>query len=124
MAETKSKVKVAKTKSPKTKVEAQKTKTVAPKVEAAPVTQPINVTGNGKVVVGKVISDKMTKTVVVEVVRLVAHPIYSKRMRRTKKFHAHNEIGAKKGDTVMIVETRPISKTKNFIVHSVVTAAK
>jgi small subunit ribosomal protein S17 len=73
-----------------------------------------------KSVIGKVISDKMTNTVVVEVKRLVAHPKYSKRLRRSSKFHAHNEIGAKTGDTVKIVEIKPMSKTKNWKVEAVI----
>lgn len=63
---------------------------------------------------GRVISAKMDKTATVEVVRLVAHPIYKKRMKRKKKFHAHDELGVKVGDRVVIVETRPISKTKKW----------
>jgi len=63
---------------------------------------------------GRVISTKMDKTATVEVVRLVAHRIYKKRMRTKKKFHAHDELGVKVGDQVMIVETRPISKTKKW----------
>jgi len=68
---------------------------------------------------GKVVSDKMEKTVVVNVVRSVTHPLYHKRIRRTKKYLAHNEKGAKTGDTVKIKETRPISKLKVFEVVEV-----
>jgi len=63
---------------------------------------------------GRVISTKMKKTATVEVVRLVAHPIYKKRMKTKKKFHVHDELGVKVGDRVIIVETRPISKTKKW----------
>lgn len=65
---------------------------------------------------GKVVSTAMTKTVIVEVVHSVRHPIYKKAVKRTKRFAAHYE-GAQPlhiGDTVTIVETRAISKTKHF----------
>ena len=68
---------------------------------------------------GKVISDKMEKTVVVDVVRSMTHPLYHKRIRRTKKYLAHNEKEAKTGDQVKIKETRPISKLKVFEVVEV-----
>lgn len=70
---------------------------------------------------GKVISDKMTKTVVVEVVRLKSHPIYHKRIKRTKKYHVHNGVGAKAGDIVEFVPTRPVSATKHWKVTRVVS---
>ncbi len=73
-----------------------------------------------KSVIGTVISDKMKNTVVVKIDRLVAHPTYSKRMRRSSKFHAHNGIGAKTGDTVKLVEIKPMSKTKNWKVEAVI----
>ena len=69
---------------------------------------------------GRVISTKMDKTATVEVVRLKVHPIYKKRMKVKKKFHVHNELGVKVGDMVVIVETRPISKTKKWKVLEVV----
>lgn len=66
---------------------------------------------------GKIVSDKMTKTVVIEVVQKFRHPKYQKVIIRHKKFKAHNEIeGLKVGDVVVIEETRPISKDKHFIV--------
>lgn len=68
---------------------------------------------------GRVISTKMNKSATVEVVRLVAHPIYKKRMKTKKKFHAHDELGVKVGDQVVIAETRPISKTKKWKVIEV-----
>ena len=64
--------------------------------------------------IGVVSSDKMTKTVVVRVDRLVKHPIYRKYVRRRKKFMAHDELGAKIGDKVKIVETRPLSARKRW----------
>lgn len=63
---------------------------------------------------GKVISDRMQKTVVVEAERFFRHPLYEKRVRRTKKYHAHDELGTKVGDTVKFVNTRPLSKTKSW----------
>ncbi len=70
-----------------------------------------------KELVGKVISDKMEKTCVVEVERDYLHPLYKKIIRRFKKFYAHNPGNkAKKGDKVRIRETRPLSKLKRWIV--------
>lgn len=73
-----------------------------------------------KTITGKVISAKMIHTAVVEVVRFIEHPVYHKRIRRTKKFHAHDEIGVKEGDQVRLVETKPISKTKFWKIVEVV----
>lgn len=73
-----------------------------------------------KTLVGKIVSNKMNKTVVVETERWVTHPMYRKRLRRTKRFHAHDETGAKVGQTVKLIETRPISKTKHFRVIEIV----
>ncbi len=65
--------------------------------------------------VGVVVSNKMTKTIVVEVERRVPHPIFKKIVRKTSKFYAHDEEQkAKEGDKVRIVETRPISKLKRW----------
>lgn len=73
---------------------------------------------------GRVVSDAMDKTIVVAVERLVEHPIYKKRLRRTKKFHAHDENNeAHVGDTVRIAETRPISKTKSWRLDEIVRKA-
>jgi len=63
---------------------------------------------------GKVISNKMTKTVVVEVARRVSHPLYKKVHTKKKKYHVHDEIGVQEGDFVRFIETRPISKTKKW----------
>lgn len=72
--------------------------------------------------VGRVVSDKMDKTVVVAVDRLKPHPLYKKTIRVTKKFHAHDEENQYKiGDTVRIGETRPLSKTKCWEVVEVIT---
>ncbi|MBX6352454.1 MAG: 30S ribosomal protein S17 [Thermoflavifilum sp.] len=68
-----------------------------------------------KVRVGKVVSDKMDKTIVVAVEERVAHPLYGKTVRRTKRFKAHDERNeAKVGDVVRIMETRPLSKEKRW----------
>ncbi|NFV81789.1 30S ribosomal protein S17 [Magnetospirillum aberrantis] len=68
-----------------------------------------------RILQGVVVSDKMDKTVVVSVERRVMHPIYKKFIRRSKKYHAHDESNTfKVGDTVRICECRPISKTKTW----------
>ncbi|MBQ2791600.1 MAG: 30S ribosomal protein S17 [Oscillospiraceae bacterium] len=75
--------------------------------------------------VGKVVSDKMDKTVVVSIQDNVKHPLYKKIIKRTVKFKAHdekNECGI--GDRVMIMETRPISKDKNWRVVEIIEKAK
>jgi small subunit ribosomal protein S17 len=70
---------------------------------------------SNKVLKGIVTSDKMDKTVVVKVTRFVEHPKYGKRIKKTKKYKAHDENNEKKiGDMVEIEETRPISKDKTF----------
>ena len=73
--------------------------------------------------VGTVASDKMTKTVVVRVDRLVRHPKYRRYVRRTSKFMAHDELGATVGDKVRIVETRPMSARKRWRVIEIVQKA-
>jgi small subunit ribosomal protein S17 len=81
--------------------------------------------GERKSRVGTVVSDKMTKTVVVAIERRVAHPLYGKQVVRTKKFHAHDEDErAKIGDVVRIVETRPLSKTKRWRVVDILERAE
>ena len=70
--------------------------------------------------VGVVVSAKATKTVIVAVERRVRHPVYGKTIRRTSKFMVHDEHGAKQGDTVRIVETRPFSKRKRWRVEAIV----
>ena len=68
-----------------------------------------------RVLVGQVVSDKTDKTVVVKVERRVQHPLYGKIIRRSKKYHAHDEANAfKAGDTVRIEECAPISKLKTW----------
>ena len=74
---------------------------------------------------GVVVSDKMEKSVVVAVERQVRDPLYGKTQRRTSKFLAHNEANdAKVGDRVAIVESRPISRRKRWVVTRVVEKAK
>lgn len=71
--------------------------------------------GQRKVRVGRVVSDKMDKTVVVEVERLTEHPLYGRRIKRTKRYKAHDERNeCRVGDLVRIMETRPLSKTKRW----------
>ncbi len=77
-----------------------------------------------RTLIGRVVSDKMDKTVTVLVERKVKHPMYGKVMVRSKKYHAHNEgNSAKAGDLVEIVETRPVSRTKTWAVTSVLQKA-
>src|SRR5689334_6461079 len=73
--------------------------------------------------VGVVASDKMQKTVVVRVDRLVKHPKYHRYVRRTSKFMAHDEFGAKVGDKVRITETRPMSAQKRWRVVEILSRA-
>jgi len=74
--------------------------------------------------IGVVSSDKMTKTVVVNVDRKVKHPIYRKYVRKRKKFMAHDEMGAKIGDKVRIMETRPMSARKRWRVVEIIQKAE
>ena len=77
-----------------------------------------------RTLVGKVVSDKMDKTVTVLIERHVKHPLYGKIIMRSNKYHAHDETNqVKMGDTVEIQEGRPISKTKAGTVTRVVQAA-
>ncbi|WP_114520272.1 30S ribosomal protein S17 [Altererythrobacter sp. ZODW24] len=78
-----------------------------------------------RILVGTVTSDKMNKSVTVKVERKVKHPLYGKIIRRSKKYHAHDEENAHKvGDTVRIEETKPISKTKTWKVLDTLQAGK
>lgn len=71
--------------------------------------------------VGQVTSTKMDKTVVVRVENTQRHPLYGKVVHRAAKYKAHNEMDLKVGDTVEIVESRPISKEKRWVVERVVS---
>ena len=74
---------------------------------------------------GTVVSDKMDKTVVVAITRRVPHPVYGKMVTRTKRLKAHDqENSAKTGDTVRIMETRPLSKDKRWRVVEIVERAR
>ncbi len=78
--------------------------------------------GNRKTKVGRVVSDKMDKTVVVSVERLRRHPMYKRVIRLSTKFKAHDEDNsARVGDTVRIVESRPLSREKRWTVVEIVT---
>jgi small subunit ribosomal protein S17 len=77
-----------------------------------------------RTLVGRVVSNKMDKTVTVRVERRVKHPVYGKYVVRTTKYHAHDESNqVNEGDLVEIAETRPISKTKAWTVKRVVQQA-
>ncbi|MDP3540218.1 MAG: 30S ribosomal protein S17 [Azonexus sp.] len=77
-----------------------------------------------RTLIGRVVSDKMEKTVTVLVERKVKHPMYGKVMVRSRKYHAHNDGNtARAGDLVEIVETRPVSRTKSWAVTSVLEKA-
>jgi small subunit ribosomal protein S17 len=80
---------------------------------------------NTRTLTGRVVSDKMDKTVTVVVERQVMHPVIGKVVSRTKKYHAHNEGNeAKLGDTVMIEECKPISRSKAWRVSRLVERAR
>jgi len=80
--------------------------------------------GKRKTFIGEVVSDKMDKTVVVQVTRLVRHPLYEKVIKKRKKFHAHDEHNeCRVGDIVEIMETRPLSKTKRWRVVRIIRRA-
>lgn len=78
-----------------------------------------------KVRVGRVVSDKMDKTIVVAIERRVQHPVYKKMVTRTTRLKAHDEANsAKTGDTVRIMETRPLSRGKRWRVVDIVDRAR
>ena len=78
-----------------------------------------------RILIGTVVSDKTDKTVVVKVERKVKHPLYGKIIRRSKKYHAHDENNEFKiGDVVEISESRPLSKTKSWVVSRLVQKAE
>jgi small subunit ribosomal protein S17 len=81
--------------------------------------------GRRKVRIGTVVSNRMQKTVIVAVERRYAHPLYGKQVTRTKKYHAHDENNDYSvGDTVRIIETRPLSKLKRWRVIDLVEKAR
>ncbi|MBC2704819.1 30S ribosomal protein S17 [Desulfobacula sp.] len=83
-----------------------------------------NIQKNKKELIGLIISDKMNKSVVVQIERFVQHKIYKKFMKQYKKYHAHDEKNeCRIGDIVKIIETRPLSKLKRFRVSEIVKKA-
>ncbi len=79
-----------------------------------------NKRGNAKTLVGVVVSDKMDKTVVVQVERLVKHDVYKKYIRRRNRFAAHDEKNdCRVGDTVLIRQSRPLSRSKRWVVSRI-----
>ena len=75
---------------------------------------------NRRRITGVVTSNKMTKTVVVEITRVFRHPLYRKVVHSSKRVKAHDEIGCQIGDQVQIVESRPLSRAKRWVVESVI----
>lgn len=100
--------------------EKQEDKTISPQ---AKITKTAAKRAHRSQKVGVVFSDKMKKTVVVRVDRLVLHTRYRRYVRRTSKFMAHDELGATVGDKVRIVETRPLSAKKRWRVMEIVQKA-
>ncbi len=112
-------------------VETMSGENLARNIDAGVDAQPGNATGteagkrgNRAQKIGIVASDKMTKTVVVRVDRLIKHPKYRRYVRRTSKFMAHDETGATIGDKVRIIETRPLSARKRWRVVEIVQKAE
>jgi len=75
---------------------------------------------NRRRIIGVVTSNKMTKTVVVEITRVFRHPLYHKVVHASKRVKAHDEIGCQIGDQVQIIESRPLSRDKRWVVENVV----
>lgn len=73
-----------------------------------------------KIFTGKVVSKKMQKTATVEVERVLTHPIYRKKIKRVKKYHVHDELGASIGQIVRFVASKPYSKTKKWKIIEIV----
>lgn len=92
------------------------------KVDAPVVTQEPR--GRRKVRSGVVVSNKMDKTVVVELVRRVQHPLYLKTVKKSQRFKAHDEFKCDVGDTVELMETRPLSKEKRWRVTKILEKVK
>ncbi|MBS5492109.1 MAG: 30S ribosomal protein S17 [Sutterella wadsworthensis] len=76
-----------------------------------------------RTLIGTVSSSKMEKTVTVLVERKVKHPLYGKYVVKSKKYHAHDELGCNEGDKVEIAESRPMSKTKSWVVTKILEKA-
>ena len=103
----------------------QAVETSAPSAAAVPVeVQAAAVKKNTRTLVGKVVSDKRMKTITVQIERRTKHELYGKIVARSSKYHAHDENGEYKlGDVVEISETRPISKTKAWVVTRLIQKA-
>jgi len=85
----------------------------------------VQIRGTRKTRVGRVTSDAMDKTIVVAVERTETHPVYGRRIKRTKRMKAHDEKNeCRVGDRVRVVETRPLSKEKHWMVTEVLERAK
>ena len=85
----------------------------------------MNKDGYRKIRVGSVVSDKMDKTVVIRVDRLVRHPVFKRIVRKTKKYKVHdekNECGV--GDSIKVIETRPLSKEKRWCLLEIIKKAE
>lgn len=99
----------------------------APKAASAPAVAVASATqaqGARKVLVGTVVSDKMQKTIVVKVDRRVRHALYKKYIVRSNRFKVHDEKNsAKKGDLVTLVESRPLSREKRWVLQSIIRRA-
>ncbi len=92
---------------------------------AATATAAASTTKNTRTLVGKVVSDKRDKTITVLIERRTKHELYGKIVAKSSKYHAHDEKGEyKMGDVVEIAETRPISKTKSWVVTRLVEKAR
>ena len=111
----------AKTEKPKVAKAPKAAKTAKP---AAAETQPAEPRGSRKLREGIVVSNKMAKTVVVNIERRVQHPLYGKIVQRSTKFKAHDEIGCDIGDRVEIMETRPMSREKRWRVTQILEKVK
>ena len=75
---------------------------------------------NRRRITGVVTSNKMQKTVVVEITRSYRHPLYKKVVHRSKRVKAHDEVGCQIGDKVQIVESRPLSRDKRWVVENII----
>lgn len=85
----------------------------------------MNKDGYRKIRVGSVVSDKMDKTVVIKVDRLVRHPVFKRIVRKTKKYKVHDEKNeCRVGDSIKIIETKPLSKEKRWCMLEIITKAK
>ena len=90
-----------------------------------PATTEKSETGGGRSVTGRVVSDKMHKTITVQVERRIQHPVYGKFLSRRSKLHAHDENNdCKQGDLVQIEECRPLSKTKSWRLVKIIERAR